>query len=124
MAQSEGKFWSDQAKARCRQNKTANNIDYVVLVGQDRRKTDQEKPNHHRKARDPRKRPHVNVSQEHQQCGMQRRKKVVGRVHPAEPVKQSAEPSVGLPLSKRESERKREETNSGGNNGAGHPQRE
>lgn len=83
-----------------------------MLVGQERRKTDQDEPQHHSEPRGTAQVSGISVDQEKEQSGVQRGKEIVGRVEPAEPIKERAQPSLCMRPGQSEAQRNCEKENS------------
>ncbi len=93
------------------QDKTTDDIDDVVLVSEQRRETDKKEPKHRREQENAAKISSVEIDQEQQQRGMQRREKIKGRIHSAKPIKDCAEPSAGIRARESEAQGKKQKAN-------------
>src|SRR5690242_17208247 len=90
-----------------------------MLISENRRKDDENKPNDDRHATGSAGVTDVNVSQNQHQRGVERRKQIEGRIHSAKPIENRAEPTAGMRTRKCEPEREKQKTNSGGDDGGG-----
>ena len=84
-----------------------------MLMGEERRKRNEGKPDHHQDAREATEVSRIGIDQKHEERGMQRGKEIVRRIQPAEPIEKRAEPSLSARSRKSETEREGEKTNSG-----------
>src|SRR4029077_5997674 len=98
------------------QDKTTDDVDDVVLVSKQRRETDEKEPKHRHEQENAAKISRVEIDQEQQQRGVQRREKIKGRVHSAKPIKDRAEPSAGIRARESKAQREKQQANTGNEN--------
>lgn len=109
----ERKLFSNGKGAAGRETESAQNIDEMMLMGEERRKRNEGKPDHHHDAREAAEVSGIGIDQKHEERGMQRWKEIVRRIQPAEPIEKRAEPSLSARSRKSKTEREGEKTNSG-----------
>src|SRR5207249_1815103 len=93
------------------QDKTTHNVDDVVLVSEHRREADKKEPKHRREQENAAKISRVEIDQEQQQRGVQRREEIERRIHSAKPIKDCAEPSAGMRARESKAQRKKQKAN-------------
>lgn len=120
----EANFWPDKKEAKRGQGKSAEDIDHVMLLSQQRGETNQHEPQHHGGSSQATQVPRVGVDQEKQKRGVERGKEIVRRIHPPEPIEDRAEPTLSVRSRKREPKRRGQETNAGKNDRARNPRDE
>src|SRR5436190_16005200 len=101
-----GRRLAKEVEAISSQDKPTYDVDDVVLVSEHRRETDEKEPKHRCEQENAAKISRIEIDQEQQQRGVQRREKIKGRIHSTKPIKDRAEPSGGMRA--RESKAQRE----------------
>ena len=84
-----------------------------MLMGEERRKRNEGKPDHHQDARETAEVSGIGIDQKHEERGVEGGKEIVRRIQSAEPIEKRAEPLFGARSRKSETERQGEKTNSG-----------
>src|SRR5262252_1487288 len=89
-------------KTNAGQNKTADDVDHMMLIRENWRQRDQDEPHHGRNADETARVTKINIHQNQHECRMQRWKQIIGCVHAAKPIKKRTEPSISVWSRKRE----------------------
>src|SRR4029450_892242 len=89
-------LWPDKKEAKRGQGKSAEDIDHVMLMSQQRRETNQHEPEHHSGSFRTAQMPRRGVDQEKQKRRVERGKEIVRRVESAEPIEERAQPTLSM----------------------------
>jgi len=112
-----------EVEAISSESKTTDDVDDVVLVSEHRRETDEKEPKHRSDQENAAKISRVEIEQEQQQRGVQRREKIKGRIHSAKPIKDPAEPSAGMRARESKAQREKQKAKAGNENRGDDPPR-
>src|SRR6476660_4479451 len=104
-------LWPDQKQAKRGQGKSAEDINHVMLMSQQRGETNQHEPKHHSRSSQTAQVSCIGVDQEKQKRRVERGKEIVRRVYPAEPIEERAQQTLGMRSRKGEAKRHDQETN-------------
>ena len=107
-----GRLLANEVNATDAESKAGDHVHDVMLVGEDGRESDQNKPGIRGRAQNSASMPVIVLSQDRSESDVERWKQVVGLIHLAKPIEDCAEPAARERAFEGETKRKQEKADS------------